>query len=323
MAIISFIFLLTFNNGTRSKKYHTLFVEQIYENRGEQMDISVGDLVTRPSYENDLLFKVHSIQNDIVILHGVELRLIADAPLNDLIRVSDAELSRRRTAERIRTEFSYRLFRQDYQFIKQQTDHDINDQFTGKVKPFHLPAKILHLDGDQIYLRKCIQLYERIGLQVQGIHLKEKEMPSEIKPLIERLQPNIVVITGHDSYSRNKGDKNDLRAYHHSKYFAEAVREARRTVADLDQLIIFAGACQSHFESIIRAGANFASSPGRINIHALDPVYVCAKVAFTPFMERVNVWGVLKNTLTGEQGIGGIETKGILRVGIPFVENEA
>lgn len=287
------------------------------------MNISVGDFVTRTSYDHDLLFRVESIQDDVAVLHGVDLRLIADAPLDDLVRVTDDELKRHRAKERMRTEYSYRLFRQDYQLIQQKTDYEIHDQFAKKIKPFHLPAKILHLDGDQIYLRKCIQLYERIGLQVQGIHLREKEMPSEIKQLIQRLQPNIVVITGHDSYSENKGDKNDLRAYHHTKYFTEAVREARRVVSDLDQLVIFAGACQSHFESLIRAGANFASSPGRINIHALDPVYVCAKVAFTPFMERVNVWDVLKNTLTGERGIGGIETKGMLRVGIPYVKNDA
>jgi|SRR5690625_3242134 len=291
------------------------------EIRGGRMDLAVGDLVTRHSYDHDLLFRVHAIQNDLVILHGVDLRLIADAPLDDLVRISDTELNRRRRADRMQTETSYRLFRQDYQLIQRKTDYEINDQFTEAIKPFHLPAKILHLDGDQIYLRKCIQLYERIGLQVHGIHMKEKEMPSEIQSLIQRLQPNVVVITGHDSYSKSKGDKNELRAYRHSKYFTEAVREARRMFADLDQLIIFAGACQSHFESIIRAGANFASSPGRINIHALDPVYICAKVAFTPFMERINVWDILKNTLAGERGIGGIETKGLLRVGIPFVEN--
>lgn len=285
------------------------------------MNISVGDFVTRISYDHDLLFRVDSIKENIAILHGVDLRLIADAPLRDLVRVTDDELKRYRTAERKRTEFSYRLFRQDYQLIEQKTDYEIKDRFADSIKPFHLPAKILHLDGDQIYLRKCIQLYERIGLQVQGIHLKEQEMPSEIKQLIQRLQPNMIVITGHDSYSENKGEKDDLRAYRHSKYFVEAVREARRVTADLDQLVIFAGACQSHFESLIRAGANFASSPDRINIHALDPVFVCAKVVFTPFMERVNVWEVLKGTLTGEQGIGGFETKGMLRVGIPFVKN--
>ena len=50
-----------------------------------------------------------------------------------------------------------------------------------------------------------------------------------------------------------------------------------------------AGACQSHFEALLHAGANFASSPGRIMIHALDPVYVAVRSAFTPFRETINM----------------------------------
>src|SRR5690625_3487774 len=33
----------------------------------------------------------------------------------------------------------------------------------------------------------------------------------------------------------------------------------------------------------------------RINIHALDPVYVVARIAYTPFMESVNVWDALRD----------------------------
>ena len=86
----------------------------------------------------------------------------------------------------------------------------------------------------------------------------------------------------------------------------------------MDQLVIFAGACQSHFEALIRAGANFASSPSRINIHALDPVYVVGKISFTSFMERVNVWDVVRNTITGEKGLGGIETRGFYELDYLF-----
>ena len=63
---------------------------------------------------------------------------------------------------------------------------------------------------------------------------------------------------------------------------------------------------------MINAGANFASSPLRVNIHALDPVYIVSKLSFTPFTEQTNIWEILRNTITGEKGIGGIETKGVL-----------
>ena len=35
-------------------------------------------------------------------------------------------------------------------------------------------------------------------------------------------------------------------------------------------------------------------------------------------MDRINVWDVLRNTLTGEKGLGGIETRGVLRTGMPY-----
>lgn len=283
----------------------------------------VGELVTRKSYHHDLLFRVSSIKQDKAILFGEDIRLEADAPLDDLTKVEERELQKRRQKGKEQEEFSYRLFRQDYQLMKEKRDYQSTDGYQY-AEYFQIPAKVLHLDGDQTYLRKCISLYQRLGLQVHGVHLNEKEMPFHIHSLIEKIQPDIIVITGHDSFSKSKGTKQDLRAYRHSKYFAETVREARKMVPHLDQLVIFAGACQSHFESLIRAGANFASSPHRINIHALDPVYIAAKIAYTPFMEKVSVWDALRNTMTGEKGMGGVETKGLLRTGLPYlIEDES
>ena len=53
-------------------------------------------------------------------------------------------------------------------------------------------------------------------------------------------------------------------------------KRSKEKAPSLDQLVIFAGACQSHFESLIQAGANFASSPSRVNIHALRPCLYCS-----------------------------------------------
>lgn len=176
------------------------------------------------------------------------------------------------------------------------------------------------MDSDALFLKKCVLLYKELGLQVHGAHVKESEMPHQVAELLEKVQPDILVLTGHDSYSKQKGEEVDLRAYRNSRYFVEAVRAARKKVSHLDQLVIFAGACQSHFESLIRAGANFASSPTRINIHALDPVYVAAKVGYTPFMEKVDIYDVIEKTVTQEKGIGGLETRGLFRTGLPYMK---
>ncbi|UFU01514.1 sporulation peptidase YabG (plasmid) [Radiobacillus kanasensis] len=285
------------------------------------MDIKIGDLVSRTSYNHDLLFRVINISDQMVLLHGEDMRLEADASPEDLVRIPERDLEKRRKKMKEQEDFSFRLFRQDYQLMKEKREYESTSGYEQTPNYFQLPARVLHLDGDRQYLKKCINVYQQLGLQVHGVHLDEKEMPEEIGRLVEKIQPDIIIITGHDAFSRNKGNKNDLGAYRHSKYFVETVREARRVVPHLDQLVIFAGACQSHFESLIRAGANFASSPSRVNIHALDPVYIAAKIAYTPFMDKVGVWDALRNTMTGEKGMGGVETRGLLRTGMPYIES--
>jgi len=71
------------------------------------------------------------------------------------------------------------------------------------------------------------------------------------------------------------------------------------------------------FKKIIEAGANFASSPYRVLIHALDPVMVCEKIAFTSINQVISPQDVISKTITGVKGIGGIETRGKYRDGFP------
>jgi spore coat assemly protein len=286
------------------------------------MGISKMDVVGRISYRCDIIFRVIDIQEShngkIAILYGEDFRLVADAPYEDLILIDQRERIKKSQQFRSLEEQSFELFRQDIHLIREKHEYETTGGYAKSYNYFQIPGKVLHLDGDQVYLNKCLALYEKIGVPVTGIHCNEKEMVNRIDHLIDQHCPDILVITGHDAYSKAKGDVNDLRAYRHSKHFGQTVRQARKKIPSLDQLVIFAGACQSHFESLINAGANFASSPSRVNIHALDPVYIVAKISFTPFMERINVWDVLRNTLTGEKGLGGVETRGILRTGMPY-----
>ncbi|RDU34808.1 sporulation peptidase YabG [Neobacillus piezotolerans] len=286
------------------------------------MAIKKMDIVGRRSYNCDILFRVIDIVEkdgrQVAYLYGEYIRLAADAPIEDLIVMGMAEMQKLTNEYRSKEEQSLELFRQDVTLLKQRQEYQATGGYANLTNYFQIPGKVLHLDGDQTYLKKCLALYEKIGIPVFGIHCSEKEMPERISGFLDYYRPDILVVTGHDAYSKAKGKKSDLNAYRHSKQFVETVKEARRKVPSLDQLVIFAGACQSHFESLITAGANFASSPSRINIHALDPVYIVAKISFTPFMERIHVWDVLRNTLTGEKGLGGIETKGVLRTGMPY-----
>ncbi|NMD72183.1 sporulation peptidase YabG [Bacillus sp. DNRA2] len=286
------------------------------------MTIKMMDIVGRKSYHCDILFRVIDLRQvsgkKNAVLYGEDFRLIADAPYEDLIKINPAELRKKSQEFRSLEQQSYELFRQDVSLIKEKQEFAATDGFSKDINIFQVPGKVLHIDGDPAYLKKCMLVYEKVGVPVYGVHCNEKEMPLKVGQLLDIYRPDILVITGHDSYSKSKGKMADINAYRHSIHFMQTVIEARKKVPHLDQLVIFAGACQSHFESLIKAGANFASSPSRVNIHALDPVYIVAKISFTPFMERINVWDVLRNTLTGEKGLGGIETKGVLRTGMPY-----
>jgi spore coat assembly protein len=139
-----------------------------------------------------------------------------------------------------------------------------------------------------------------------------------VSRLLKKYSPDLLVLTGHDAYLKRKGrDFSDLNNYRNSRYFVEATRAARRYEPSRDELIIFAGACQSHYEALLEAGANFASSPQRVFIHALDPVFVVKVVANTPIHAIANVSEAIASTFSGFDGIGGVESRGKLRLGLP------
>ncbi len=280
--------------------------------------IQVNDIVGRNSYDCDVFFRVVDVKNGIAILHGEDIRLVADAPVMDLKVIDQPEQMTQVQQTMQKINQSNHLFSQERERLRQKKEYEATDGYRVNNDYFHVPGRVLHLDGDRNYLQKCLMLYKKMNVPVFGAHCHEKDMPQQVGKLIEHYRPDILVITGHDAYTKTKGDIHDISAYRHSREFVQTVQEARKKINHLDQLVIFAGACQSHFESLIHAGANFASSPSRVNIHALDPVYIVAKISFTPFMDRVNVWDVLRNTLTGEKGLGGIETKGVLRIGMPY-----
>ena len=56
------------------------------------MELKVGDIVSRKSYNNDILFKIIDITDGIVSLKGVDLRLYADSEIEDL-KKEDAKLN--------------------------------------------------------------------------------------------------------------------------------------------------------------------------------------------------------------------------------------
>jgi len=154
-------------------------------------------------------------------------------------------------------------------------------------------------------------------LEAYGINLKEEDIADNISKYLEEYNPDIIIITGHDAFKRLAHDKSKLENYQNSFHFVNAVRIAREYEKSQDKLIIIAGACQSNYEELIRAGSNFASSPKRINIHALDPAIIASAVALTPKNKEIDLISLIEKTHYGSAGIGGIITSGTMYVGYP------
>ena len=50
------------------------------------MNLKEGDLVTRKSYQHDIVFKITKIDNETVYLKGKNIRLYADSDIVDFIQ---------------------------------------------------------------------------------------------------------------------------------------------------------------------------------------------------------------------------------------------
>ena len=180
-----------------------------------------------------------------------------------------------------------------------------------------MPAKILHCDGDEEYLNRCLNYYKQNNLKAFGKVVSEEELPNKINKYLLECNPDIVIITGHDAYYPKKGSKTNLNNYRNSKYFCESVKKARKYEKNHDKLIIIAGACQSDYEELIKCGANFASSPKRVNIHALDPAIIASSIALTDKMKTIDLIELLNKTKYGSDGMGGVVCNGLMYVGYP------
>lgn len=273
--------------------------------------LNTGDIVARLSHQQDIYFHIHQIERNFngecsAILKGLNLRLLADAPLSDLIFKSPAEVA---NYERVDNKMIYQKFHK----LTSQRKVDKDEERES----FEIPGRVLQLDGDQDYLDQCIKTYRQMGIEAKGICKSEKEQPKVIRKILQENPTDILVLTGHDGFISGKRDFHSMNSYRSSRYFVEAVLEARRFQYNRDNLVIFAGACQSNYEAILSAGANFASSPKRMLIHAFDPVFIVERIAFTPTDQIVSVKDILEHTITGTDGIGGIETRGQLRRGYP------
>lgn len=279
-------------------------------------NFKLGDIVARKSYGSDVYFKIVQIQKKsdgttLYVLKGTNLRIVADAPVEDLEKPGLKRISENDD-----------MFQKRVNSIMKKIVIERNENYGGmrmrspsksaKVdsSSFIKAGRVLHIDGDEEYLNVCLKRYKELGVKGDGVMVQEASQPSVLKELLQKYKPDILVLTGHDAMIKGSVNYKSLDSYRNSKYFVKAVEVARDFEPGYDDLVIFAGACQSHYEALIDAGANFASSPHRVLIHALDPVFICEKIAYSSVSKVISPQEIIENTVTGSKGIGGMETRG-------------
>lgn len=272
--------------------------------------IKKGDIVARISYGKDILFRVKRIirltnGKKIVLLKGLTERIEASSYLEDLCKVE------KEIVENNLRSLEFKLEKRITQSKHNNKNHKEVFNNTTRSKESDETGKILHLDGDRKYSEKSIRYYKKLGLNAIVKNIPESRQPKVVYRLLEFYKPDILVVTGHDGMIKRESGYNDIYNYRNSKHFIQTVKEAKRYDQDYDKnTVIFAGACQSYFEALIMAGANFASSPARILIDFLDPLIVAEKVAITDSYRYITIDDISGELRDGKKGVGGVGANG-------------
>ncbi len=135
------------------------------------MEIKKGDIVGRKSYGKDILFfvdRIIKVKNgkSYAILKGVNYRIEADSPIEDLEKISKEKIENQtRGIEQKITK----------KFTKTTSTIFQNRGVTS--------ALILHLDGDKKYARKSERYYNKLGLKAVVRNVPEYKQPQVIRCL--------------------------------------------------------------------------------------------------------------------------------------------
>lgn len=251
----------------------------------------INDLVCIKSDINKIVYSIVNIEENIAFLEGYIYRIKTSVTIDDIEYASDD------------------LILKEDNTLNKVLDKTTKQRVRSSNKVIY--GTVLHIDGDEKFLNSCVELYKEMNIHCWGLHIKENQIKNCIDKILDEITPDIVVLTGHDYF--NGKDIKDINNYENTPKFIEVIRLIRRRF-DKDSVIIIAGACSSHFESLIANGANFASSPKRINIHTYDPAVIAIKCATTSCNQTIDFNNLLKFIENGRDAYGAIETKGKMKL---------
>ena len=162
--------------------------------------IKKGDIVARKSHNLDILFLVENILRSsngirIAILKGITIRIVADAYLEDLVIIDSEKVDASLRSLDIKIEDRINSFSKKG-----------NEKFLEKEKKLENinSGKILHLDGDKLYSEKSARYYKKMRLNAIVKNIPENKQHLLVKDYINKYEPDILVLTGHDRNDKNR-----------------------------------------------------------------------------------------------------------------------
>lgn len=172
------------------------------------MAIKKGDIVGRLSCGKDIFFIVDNIltiglNKQIAVLKGINIRVMADSPISDLEVISKSDILKNTIYNDKKIN---EMIKKNYRNRKQTR----YITYTGK---------ILHLDGDRRYTEKSISFYSKMGLNFIVKNIAEYRQAKVVIPLLNKYNPDILIITGHDAMLKKGSNYNNIYNYRNSRPF--------------------------------------------------------------------------------------------------------
>ena len=139
-------------------------------------EIKRGDIVSRKSYNHDIMFCVKKI----IKIEDKKRIAILKAPVEDLKIVSrEEQMKREKDSEK-------RILK----IIEKERIRKEN-----RIQEIIYTGRILHLDGDKKYSQKSIMYYRKMGLNAIVRNVPEYKQPKVVYRLLTIYNPDIIVIT--------------------------------------------------------------------------------------------------------------------------------
>ena len=162
--------------------------------------VKKGDIVARKSHNQDILFFIENILRSscgiqVALLKGITIRIVADAYIDDLVLLDTKEVDASLRSLDVRIEDRINnLLKKRKEKVKDKERNFENIK----------AGKILHLDGDKFYSEKSARYYKKMGLSAVVINIPENKQHLVVKEYINKYNPDILVLTGHDRYDKNR-----------------------------------------------------------------------------------------------------------------------